>query len=451
MIRSAQKITDEMARDSKFPEYRNPVIAELVADKPSTSNLEKLMNFEPESLGPSDRIDQMTAIEKHLNWLSSFHQKCIVAVAGNESVAPENIFEGIDQSEREDVATALRISSNTAQTRIDVARTLTNHLPNTYEALAAGEISAQHATSIAREVESAIRLGIPKEAINEIESVAISHAEFHTPRQVELKVRNFLAKLAPDIFAVTVDQAMATRTVRLHPNSDGMSEIFAILPAANAQTVFHAIETFVELGKQDEERGIFRGEVDRTVEMRRADALTEIAEMALAAKGDLVKHHRRPASISIVMDLSTALGLSNNPGFLNGYGPIPAEVARHFANDGKWKKFITDPGTGNLLDMGRETYIPPQQLQDFLIARDRICRFPGCRQSANRSELDHAIPWEEGGKTNPENLGALCKRHHRLKTHGGWKLKSFADGSCEWTTPEGRTIPIPSRPFLEAI
>ena len=206
-----------------------------------------------------------------------------------------------------------------------------------------------------------------------------------------------------------------------------------------------------EIEKANEELGIIKEIVDRSMENRRADALIEIAELAISMKGNLVKHHRRPASINIVMDLATALGLANNPGFLTGYGPIPADVARHFANDGKWKKFITDPGTGNLLDMGRETYVPPQQLQDFLIARDRTCRFPGCRKSALRSEIDHAIPWEKGGKTNPENMGVLCKRHHRLKTHGDWKLKSFPDGSCEWTSPNGRVIPVPARPMLDAV
>ncbi|MGB4690052.1 MAG: hypothetical protein WBH16_07590, partial [Candidatus Nanopelagicales bacterium] len=38
------------------------------------------------------------------------------------------------------------------------------------------------------------------------------------------------------------------------------------------------------------------------------------------------------------------------------------------------------------------------------------------------------------------NLGALCLRHHQLKTHGGWQLtESKPDGSCTWTSPAGRT------------
>jgi hypothetical protein len=179
----------------------------------------------------------------------------------------------------------------------------------------------------------------------------------------------------------------------------------------------------------------------RSMDMRRADALAAIAAMALAAESSEVTPHRRPISINVTVDLPTLLGLAENPGELGGYGPIPASIARELAADGQWRRFITDPLSGTLLDFGRETYEPPQELVDFLIARDRTCRFPGCRRPAWASDLDHAQSWEEGGSTSAENLGALCRRHHRMKTHGGWKLESFADGSCEWTSPAGKKYP----------
>ncbi|MFM8782477.1 MAG: HNH endonuclease signature motif containing protein, partial [Actinomycetota bacterium] len=70
----------------------------------------------------------------------------------------------------------------------------------------------------------------------------------------------------------------------------------------------------------------------------------------------------------------------------------------------------------------------------------------GCSHPARLSDIDHAKSWEEGGHTNPENLGFLCRRHHRLKTHGGWSLKSHADGSCTWTSPQGKELYVPARP-----
>ena len=156
---------------------------------------------------------------------------------------------------------------------------------------------------------------------------------------------------------------------------------------------------------------------------------------------------RKPVSLNLTMDLPTLLGLKENPAELVGIGPIPASLGRILAADGKWRKFITDPLTGNLLDMGRESYLPSQLLADFLSARDRTCRFPGCSQPTRVGDIDHAIPWDAGGQTNRENLGYLCRRHHRMKTHGGWKLESSDDGSCTWISPHGKQYYVPSRPL----
>jgi hypothetical protein len=289
-------------------------------------------------------------------------------------------------------------------------------------------------------------------AIFSIEEKAIAHAEFHTPSQVALQVRNAIAKFAPATFEEVVEKARDSRRVSCYNDVDGMSTVVAILPAEDAQTVMKAIEAFIVKGSSE-----FKVSTDspvsdtRSADMKRADALTSLAGFALAASSEDVALHRRPITVNVTIDLPTLLGLSENPGQLAGYGAIPASVARALASDGKWKRFITDPQTGALLDYGRETYQPPQALIDFLIARDRTCRFPGCRRSAALSDLDHAQSWEEGGTTSLDNLGALCRRHHLLKTHGGWAIESRADGSCTWTSPLGKIYQTPARSITETV
>jgi hypothetical protein len=385
-------------------------------------------------------------------------QRAIVAVAGEEGSKSEDMFTGVDDAEREDEATALRMSTGTAQIRIDVARTLVNHLPNVCSALAMGEISPAHATVIARESASAIRDGMGPAHIYSIEQSALAYAEFHTPTQVANKVRTTIAKLAPEPFEEIAERARDTRRVSCFREVDGLSTIVAILPAEDAQIVMKAIENFIHAQVANESTPselINDSEIQpgqhSSMDMKRADALTSIAAWSLQQSTVDVKLHRRPVTVNVTIDLPTLLGLAENPGQLAGYGAIPASVARALASDGKWQRFITDPQTGTLLDFGRESYEPPQALVDFLIARDRTCRFPGCRQSAARADLDHAKSWESGGETSAANLGALCRRHHRLKTHGGWKLKSHSDGACTWTSPLGKIYEVPARPMLEAI
>jgi len=434
---------------------RAQLVSRLLTAAPGIETLTSLFSIDPFDLPAPARIDYLSALERQMSWLQAMMQRAIVAVAGEEGSKSDDIFTGVDDAEREDVAAALRMSTGTAQIRIDVARTLVNHLPNVCSALAMGEISPAHATVIARESASAIRDGMGPAHIYSIEQSALAYAEFHTPTQVANKVRTTIAKLAPEPFEEIAERARDTRRVSCFREVDGLSTIVAILPAEDAQIVMKAIENFIHAQVTAETIGTDDSEVapgqHRSMDMKRADALTSIATWSLQQSTADVKLHRRPVTVNVTIDLPTLLGLAENPGQLAGYGAIPASVARALASDGKWQRFITDPQSGTLLDYGRESYEPPQALVDFLIARDRTCRFPGCRHSAARADLDHAQSWESGGETSAANLGALCRRHHRLKTHGGWKLVSHSDGACTWTSPLGKIYEVPARPMLEAV
>ena len=536
------------APTDRFQNTLDSRATELLNSVPGIETLTALVAIDPEDLSRGARVDYLSAVERQTGWLQALIQRAIVAVAGAEPSEADGIYEGVDDAEREDISAALRMSGNSAQYKIDIARSLINTLPNTCSALATGEISPAHANVIARETAAAIREGLPTEAIARIEESAIAHAEFHTPAQVGNKVRTMLAQLAPKEFEEIVVRARETRKVSMYRESDGMATVVAILPAEDAQTVMSAIENFViRANRRDEEarnhaakaeiiRAAFIGRAPstyenakrksgigvsgagvsgagsrgagvsgagvsgagvsgagvsgagvsgagvsgagvsgagaeqikmtpeeeaafsieyapdlRTMDMKRADALSEIAGIAVSLSADEAKSHRRSVSVNVTIDLPTLLGLKENPGQLAGYGVLPAQIMRALAGEGKWRRFITDPNTGTLLDYGRDSYQPPQDLVDYLIARDRTCRFPGCRQSAARADIDHAEAWEDGGETSAANLGALCRRHHRMKTHGGWKLTSNEDGSCNWESPDGHRYFVPARPVLDAV
>lgn len=443
-------------------------VVRLLRGAAGINALAQLVAISPLSLDRAGRVDYLSALEKQTAWLQALMQAAIIAVAGDEPSPTESMWSGVDDAEREEVAAALRLSGNTAQLRIDVARTLTNHLPSTCAALATGEISTAHANIIARESAEIIRRGVDPEIIREIESRALAHSEFHTPAQVAVKLRHLIAKSAPAEFEEAAMTARECRRVNIYPESDGMATLVALLPAPDAQTVMLAIEklarTFRDRDKaklntvpafkvMNQESDRLEVEINsqtkKNIDAYRADALLQLASTFLNNSNAESLNHGRPVTLNLTMDLPTAMGLAENPGQLAGYGAIPASIARELAADAKWRRFITDPITGSLLDYGRQYYEPPQALVDFLMARDRTCRFPGCRQPARISDIDHAQPWQEGGATAPENLGVLCRRHHRLKTHGNWTLKSFPDGSCEWSSPLGKKYFVPARPINE--
>jgi len=86
-----------------------------------------------------------------------------------------------------------------------------------------------------------------------------------------------------------------------------------------------------------------------------------------------------------------------------------------------------------------ESYQPPPRLRDHITARDLTCRSPTCRQPAWRCDLDHTIPYDQGGRTCRCNLGGLCRFHHQLKQNPSWQLTQPTPGTFAWTTPAGRT------------
>ncbi|HEX5916841.1 MAG TPA: HNH endonuclease signature motif containing protein, partial [Nocardioides sp.] len=95
-----------------------------------------------------------------------------------------------------------------------------------------------------------------------------------------------------------------------------------------------------------------------------------------------------------------------------------------------------------------DAYAVPDRTREQVILRDRTCVFPWCTRPARRCDIDHVIPHDpdaqaEGrpqpGPTQTDNLAALCRSHHRLKTHTAWRYAMPAPGVFEWTSPHGHS------------
>ena len=107
------------------------------------------------------------------------------------------------------------------------------------------------------------------------------------------------------------------------------------------------------------------------------------------------------------------------------------------AAGGTWRRLVTDPVSGVVIDVGRTRYRPPAGLADLVRARDRACVFPTCQTPAERCDIDHLTAWSQGGTTSLDNLVVLCQAHHRLKHTPGWALtRDQASGTLSWHTPD---------------
>ncbi|GAA4922382.1 HNH endonuclease signature motif containing protein [Nesterenkonia rhizosphaerae] len=133
------------------------------------------------------------------------------------------------------------------------------------------------------------------------------------------------------------------------------------------------------------------------------------------------------AKIMIMIPEATLTGDSDEPAMAADRSwMIPAHQARHVAADPEanhhWYQGRSRKDSRNAeYDLLSARYIgryPPEHLRDALIFRDGTCQADGCTISAERCDIDHQTPWEHGGETTADNLWALCRRHHRMKSHG---------------------------------
>jgi hypothetical protein len=92
-------------------------------------------------------------------------------------------------------------------------------------------------------------------------------------------------------------------------------------------------------------------------------------------------------------------------------------------------------------DHGRESagYRPSRSLRHLIQIRQPTCSGPGCRRPSQDCDLDHAVPYDRGGRTCECNVHPAHRRHHRAKQAYGWYVEQPEPGILHWTLPHGRT------------
>jgi len=85
---------------------------------------------------------------------------------------------------------------------------------------------------------------------------------------------------------------------------------------------------------------------------------------------------------------------------------------------------------------------PNAAMRRWIAARDTTCRAPGCTAPARICDTDHTEDHATGGPTTDNNLGLLCRHHHRLKHEGGHHLVQITPGEFRWVSPHCRTYEV---------
>lgn len=419
------------------------LLQELLASEPDAWMVGALAALDADGveLSADDRLTMVQCWDRVAAWVSS-RQLAAVAVACPEPVPLADAHPAVwpdDDWSREELAAATNQSPAAADRRIALARRLRATLPATAAALGAGRIGYLHALTLSELTEH-----LTTAQCQAVEGRVIQHADSQTVSAFRSAVRRAILVVVPDDSERRRRDAVARRRVRMWDEPDGMATIAATLPADQAIAAWKGLAAEADRLRDHDRRSSGDNPTDkrvRGVDAARADAFA--ATLGGLLDSSPVKRKGRRPSVNVTVDWATLAGLADHPGDLEGYGPITASYARWIAQEATWRRLIVDPVSRSLLDYGRTTYEPPQPLVDFIQTRDRTCRFPGCRRASYWCDDEHAVPAAEGGTTDPANVYALCRRHHRLKTRGIWTIKLEPDGTAVWTSRTGRRYVVP--------
>jgi hypothetical protein len=350
------------------------------------------------------------------------------------------------------VSVALRRSVGTVRRDVALARALAA-LPATSDALAAGDISLDHAEVITRLAD-----GLPAHLLPDFEGRVLARAAEATPGETAAFARRLRARL--DVVGEEARRQTGARRieVRIWAEDDGLACLLARLPLADAARVHAALEAGARRVPFDPDQSMGQRRVTALVDTLCGGASLDSGAGAgsgtgrdgAPTPGPVLAPVPAPAlAVSVVVDAATLLGLDDAPAFLDlpaeGRVPMTAAALRGLLADPTvpvtLRRLLTDPRTGEVVDRGRTAYRVTGDLRDFVTSRDGTCRFPHCTRSARTADIDHAMAWDDGGETSRRNLVSLCRRHHVLKTHGAWStVRRRDDGSVEWRAPDGGRV-----------
>lgn len=379
---------------------------------------------------------------RRLAAVAALLRRRVAAAENAEAERDYAVIDGFEQTTAE-VAAAMNLSPTGASYLVSYAEALDVRLPKVAALLAEGRTDWRTVRLIIGRTD----LVTDEAVIAKLDaSLAERIGKWHGwSKQRIINAVDAAVRVAdPDAARERRAKAEDDRHIGITAQDNGMAELYGTVAAAAATAFDHRLS---QLAKD------VCAADPRTLDQRRADALaalTEGRQLACACGRPECPRKREVAEpdsnsggaqviINVVASEDTVAGCSNQPGYLDGYGVIDAEQVCELAATALLR--LADPETSARAAL---QYQPPAALERLIRCRDLTCRFPGCHRRATHCDIDHTIPFNHsnpaaGGLTVASNLKCLCRRHHRLKTFGGWQDQQLADGTVIWTSPAGKT------------
>ncbi len=286
----------------------------------------------------------------------------------------------------------------TVYQRLSQTRIVRDRMPWTWEAFQSGQIDAYRVGLIGA---AANKLSDNNFSFIELDYKLADYAATHTGSQLKAKLKRAVARIEPQRAADRARAEHERRAVWVQHGDDGMSYLGAKLSTLDAVRIFDRLTTHA---KNEPSNG-------RTYDAVLADLFVD--QLLSTADGS----RAGGAVIGVTIPVATLAGLDEEPAVsFDGQYALAADLVRELALEPGtlFHRIITDPA-GHVLDITELGRFPSAKLRIGVQIRDGSCQFATCTRPATACDLDHQIPHPRG-PTSGDNLHALCRRHHRMKT-----------------------------------
>ncbi len=365
-----------------------------------------------------------------------------------------------------ELGTALGISSTSAKKLMGHALELRHRLPRLWAQVQTGRVPAWRARLVA---ETTIHTtpALTLEAAAWVDAQVAAVAARIGPAQLDRLVAETIKRFglaAPDPTADPEDGYLAVDPRHVTVNKDdvhyaGTLHVEADLDLADAldldRALAHGAATQKALGS------------DLSLNARRAQALGELARTQTAldlltgrpgsdrASGPDPDTRRQVTAREVVLHAhftattdgqTTVFGRTGR--LEEGQRLVLLDQIRSWCA-GSRTKITIKPVIDLHIPLAASGYAIPDRIREQIVLRDGTCVFPWCSRPARSCDVDHVVEFDheadaEGrpqpGPTDTRNLAALCRFHHRLKTHSAWTYRMTTSGVFVWTSPHGHHV-----------
>ncbi|QZY30111.1 HNH endonuclease signature motif containing protein [Nocardioides coralli] len=332
------------------------------------------------------------------------------------------------------LATALGRSTPAADRLIRQALTLRHRLPRLWGRVLDGSVESFRARRVADAV-----VGRPDDVCADVDAHVARVVDTVGITTLDRLVEEAMLRLHPEEVELERLAQLDARFVKIDElsiNHTGVADLTARAEWADLAAFDEAVSAVAKALAQQDAAADLPAD---TLDVRRSRALGVLADpasaLALLEAGPAPSPRRRTQLVlHLTLDAMARHGLLGRDGRLDR--PLLGQAVRDWCGRRDTHLTVTP-----VHDLEEHVQVGAYEIEGRMRERVELahptCVFPWCALPARRCDVDHRVAWGDDGASCDYNLAPLCRRHHRLKTHRGYRYTLIEPGTWLWRTPHG--------------